>query len=687
MQEKNIKNGISRVRLFCGVLALILFLNMFNEWNVIAVYANNNPKILTVSQAKKLALSNSKKYKTIKSDITLLNVKYEQAVKSIALKKHNMSTFRWTPLLSFKFPEKANLAEEYEFTYKPLQIQSDIKAKKHELSDIVYEIYEETDLLFINLYVCQEKINFNNQRIENLKKDIKRNQVRLLTGEATQEDLDKMQSSLSKLEMETATQMRSFETSKQDLSNIIKMDVSTGYQFSNPLVSANIERSQVTSLIERTLEMNQEYYEAKLNSSLTLTSLNTYESLMKNQYGKNMGYIQSYVNMAKKNQDIDYDAFKSSYEAMQKKVDEPWTGKKRILFIKIPKEWFKGQISGIRYIEDEPYALISAAKEYTAAINEQDSIRKSKEKEVKTGFENIVTAKNAYLALKENVNTLKGDYQKALAKNKLGEVLYEDVKSAQDEYEDAQMDMMDSLAAYTELLCSYDRLTCGGITALLSGENINGESGAGGDSIVIDEGDEGAYYTIQSKVEDNLFLFSVSIPEDFEPAVTHYELWVNGIQIGERTDTNAFIRHLALDLENVDSAFVRFYSDNEFIDDCNIDVSVFHDKLNIKNGYVIKPQLEIQAGTYKCKDMGNGMVEVEIQMKLTEVAYYCLVTTEGKTIFSEILIPVSDSFRYLSVLQDSFTNMKIYLYGKDEQLLYEGEFHTETRSIQIRERG
>lgn len=677
----------------CCISAVLSVLLLFDfacgmfQWQFgmkcVDAYAYTAAKTLTVTQAKKLALSNSKDYKTIKSDITLLNVKYTQAVKSIALKKHNMSTFRWTPLLSFKFPEKADLAEEYEFTYKPLQIQSDIEAKQHELSDAVYEIYEETELLFVKVYVYQEKINFNEERRESLKKDIIRNKARVLTGEAVQEDVDKMQSALDKLETDTAAVMRSFETAKQELSDKIKIDVSSGYRFSSPLVTAEIERNQVDALVQRTLNMSQEYYEAKLASGLALTSLNTYESLMKKQYGGKMGTIQSYVNMAKSNQDIDYDAFKSAYETMQKEVDSPWIGKKRILFIKIPKEWFKGQISGIRYIEDEPYALLTAAKEYTAALNEQAAIEKSIEKEVRSEFENIVTARNAYLSLQNNVNTLKDSYQKILAKNKLGEAGYEEVKAVQDEYEEAQMDTIDSLAVYTELLYSYDRLTCGGISALLTGADVSGESVEGGDSILIEEGEEGAYYTIQSKVEDNLFLFSVSIPKDFQPQVTHYELWVNGIQIGERTVITSALRHLALDLKDVESVFVRFYSDQTFVDDCDIDVTVYHDKLNIKNGYVIKPQTEISAGTYTCKELENGMAEFGMKTELTEIAYYRLVTAEGQSIFNDTLIPVTEKFRYLSILQDSFSDMKIYLYDEEKQLLYTGQFETNTLKIQI----
>ena len=678
-------------RRFLSILLMVMLLLCCTDSMVqqafcikhVNVYAYSADKILTVSQAKNLALKNSRDYKSVKSDITLLQVKYEQAVKSIALKKHNMTTFRWTPLLSFKFPEKADLTEEYEFTYKPLQIQSDITAKKHKLSDIVYEIYEETELVFVKLYVYQEKIAFNRKRIETLKEDISRNKARVLTGDGVQDDVDKMQSSLDKLESDTAAVMRSFENAKEDLSDLIKIDVSTGYRFASPLVTAEIERNRLNGLIQRTLDMDQEYYEAKLAAGLALTSLNTYESLMKKQYGGNMSYIQSYVNMAKSNQEIDYDAFKSAYDAMQIAVDNPWAGNIKILFIKIPKEWFRGQISGIRYIEDEPYALLTAAKEYMAAVNEQESVQKAKEKAVKSGFENIVTARNAYLSLENTVNKLKKDYQKLSAKNKLGEAGYDEVREVQAEYEETQMDMLESLAAYAELLYSYDRLTCGGITALLSGADISGDSVEGGDSIVIKEGDEGAWYTIQSKVEDNLFLFSVSVPEGFEPDVNFYELWVNGIQIGERTGISSAVRHLALDLENVESAFVRFYSGEDFVDDCEIDASVYHGKLNISGGYAVKPRTEIIVGTYECKDSGSGTAELGIKPELAGAAYYRLVTTEEQAVLSDALIPISDKFRYLSVLKDSFQDMRIYLYDEEKQLLCKGEFETGTLQIKM----
>ena len=82
---------------------------------------------ISLAQSKKLALAGSDSYRKIKSKITLKEVSYKQAVKSIKLKIKNKTTFRWSPLLSFNFPEKLNFEDESNMVYKPAQIQTEIR--------------------------------------------------------------------------------------------------------------------------------------------------------------------------------------------------------------------------------------------------------------------------------------------------------------------------------------------------------------------------------------------------------------------------------------------------------------------------------------------------------------------------------------------------------------------------------
>ena len=147
-------------------------------------------KTLTLSQAIVFATNCSREYKTTRSKIFLKQAEYEEAVKSIALKKKNMSTFRWTPLLSFKFPEKADLADEYEFTYKPLQLQSEISSLKHRLTDIKYSVREEVSNLYVDIYTYQEIIAYKKNQLSVFQEDLKKNVAKLAIGEALKEDAD-----------------------------------------------------------------------------------------------------------------------------------------------------------------------------------------------------------------------------------------------------------------------------------------------------------------------------------------------------------------------------------------------------------------------------------------------------------------------------------------------------------------
>ena len=86
-------------------------------------------------------------------------------------------------------------------------------------------------------------------------------------------------------------------------------------------------------------------------------------------------------------------------------------------------------------------------------------------------------------------------------------------------------------------------------------------------------------YYIRTKVEDNLFVFRISVPMENDRGITSYELWVNGTRIGARTEAEEELKHLALVLDNIDSAEVRLYAGEEFLYSCQIDPMVFAGEL------------------------------------------------------------------------------------------------------------
>ena len=643
-------------------------------------------KTLSLQQAQKVAIAKSSKRVKILNKIELQEIKYSAAVKSIQMKKKNMSTFRWTPLLSFKFPEQPTLADEYEWQYKPLQITSTISSLQHQLLDDQLETKESVSNLYVQIYINQEKIAFLEENLEQAQTTLTRNQARLAVGEANQSDIDKLQQSIDRLTTDISLQKRSFETNKSKLSKLINQDVTTGYTFQNPLQQADIPRNILDNLIQYTLDNDQSYYEAKMDTRLAYTGMNMMESMMRSQYGNKMNNIMPFINQIKAGDSVDSGAFKNAYKQMLDNVDAPWNGTKRILFIRIKKEWFKGAVDGSRYVEDDPYALYTGALEYMDALKEQNSLQDELTNSVKSGFETLKTAQIAYNDAQKSCDILEQEVEKNTRLNLLGKVSYEELSDLQEEYRNQESETLDLLAEYTQLLYSYDRLTCGGITAYLEGTDVDMKATQGGNSFIAKELEGKAYYYINYRVEDNIFVMGVSIPDNYSLDITDYALYVNDMQIGDVTPIDEELEHLALDLDQVDKAQIFLYDGQELVDVREIDSSVNQAELPINGGYTLEHKESVQTVAtyiYTLQKTTNT-----VSMKITpndseQIAYYRLTDTDGNAVNGDELIPIDEEFTYLSLLVGNLSGLNIIFYDSQEQELYQGMFNTGSSSITI----
>ncbi len=674
------KSGLTGIKNKTVTLLLAVCVLFSAGWSLSPMEcAAAGAKTLTLATAKKLAVANSDSYEKVESQLAVKQASLSQAYRSIREKQKNMSTFRWSPLLSFKFPTKPDLSEAYEFQFKPIEIQSEIDSLKHQLTDVVLEEYEKVSTLFVDAVVLDESITFNEKRLAVFEEQLVKDKAKLKLGEASQNDIDILNTNITSLQNKIATDRRSYEQSKKKLSDAIGMDVTTGYSFENPFVSAEIERTQLQDLTQYTLDHDQSYYDVCMAESTALISLRTNYNLMNGQYGSKMNYISGYVNQVYAGTKVNKKAFKSAYETFLQKIDEPWQGKKKILFIRIPKEWFKGAISGIRYVEDEPYALYESALEYEDARLERENAQKDLTDQVADTFENYVSLRNAYLAAVEAVNKAEKSLTAAESLNKLGELTNEEFTTEKEDYEELQNEMFSALADYTKALYSFDRLTCGGVSALLEDAGADLNAGGEGNSYVEAEYEGGAYYYMESIIEQEQFRLNVYIPDDFSVEVTHFELWCDGKQIGERTAIDKSIRHLALATESIDKAFIRFYNDTEFVDDCEIDPSQQSGELQIVTNYTATGgSSDKELGEYSLTvNAATGIATVELSpQKDREIAYYRISTSDGVYLTGDSYYSIEKGFRYLSLLENGIADLNIEFYDASKNKIFEGYFET-----------
>ena len=595
----------------------------------------------------------------------------------------NLRSFRWSPLLSFKFPQQLALTEEYDLNVKPLTIQTEIDTLRHGLDDLTYEITHKVNQQYFEVYLMQETAAFTQSRLEDAQTQLERNKAGLPSGKATQSDVDRAQKSVDTLTKDLSSQLRELENAKTKLSELVGVDVTVGYTFSNPFKTVSIPREQLEALTQYTLDHDQSFYEAKAATSTAKLNVDSYESLMRSQYGSKMDVIQTYINMAKQGMDVDYGAFQIKYREMLKALDKPWAGSIRILFFKFTKEWFKGEIDGTRYIEDEMYAVYTACMEYGNAKKEQDALEKQLRTQVRDTYESLVTGWNTYETLQGLAAESKQTLDRLLALNKMGKATYTEVADQQEAYQVAQQDALDALKEYNVTLSEFDRLTCGAVTKYLKDAGMELDTGEGGDAYAVLDPIHDPYYYIYSSVADLTFYIGVSIPDGFEPSIDSFEIWYAGTQIGNRTPVGTELRHLTLDYQDTSELTIRLYNGDTYVDECTVDASVPRDVLDIQ-GQDTQPETERVIGSYMVNTTMEGGVsvsELKLIINAVEDASTYTLTYGEQGIYTTDPRPVTESFSYLTLLIASLEDVSVKLYDKDGAALLEARFDPSTQEL------
>lgn len=670
-----------RLRRLCALALCAALVTASTVWSSGAALSS---RTLSLEQVQRMAISSSSAIRKQNNQIILKRMKYVEAVEGIRAKVKNLRSFRWSPLLSFKFPQQLDLTEEYDLNVKPLTLQTEIDTLKHGLDDLKYEITHQANQKYYQVYALQQTTAFTQSRLEDAQTQLARNKAALSSGKATQSDVDRAQKSVDTLTKSLSAQLRSFENAKTGLSELIGVDVSVGYTFANGFKTAAIPREQLDSLTQYTLDHDQSFYEAKAATATAKLNVDSYESLMRGQYGSKMNIIQNYINMAKQGMDVDYGAFQIKYKEMLNTLDRPWAGKIRILFFKFTKEWFKGEIDGTRYIEDEMYAVYTACMEYGNAKKDQDTLEKDLRTQVRDSYENVVTGWNTYETLQDLAAEAKEGLDRLRVLNRMGKADYTEVADQQEAYQVAQQDALDALKEYNDTLSEFDRLTCGAVSKYLKGTGLGLDTGEGGDAYAILDPIHAPYYYIYTSVADLTFYLGVSLPEGYEPAIDSFEVWYAGTQIGERTPVGTELHHLALDYQDTSQLTLRFYNSGTFVDECDIDASVPRDVLDIQKAETPDPAAQRSVGSYTVTTTMEGGVSVS-ELKLTlnavEHAASYTLTYGDRQVYTTEKRPVTQSFTYLTLLIASLEDVTATLYDSDGNALMQVRFEPSTQEL------
>ena len=631
-------------------------------------------KVLTLQTARTLALRNSDKYELAQMKVDSKKAERESALKAIKLKKKDLTTFRWSPLLKLKFPQKLNFAQSSEFQLKPVSLAGEIQVAQRNVQDSIYQVTESVNNLFVEIVTLQETGAYNQQKYDTLMEGIEHNKERLKMGEANQSDIDRQEKKAETLNQKIATDRRTLEADLKKLSTMIGLDVTTGYTFEKPYVEATIERSMLPALIEYTEDRDAAYYEACITATTARVELSTNYSLIKSKYRKDIKMISSYVNDALGGRSISSRAFKNAYKKFLEKIDSYWKGKKRIcLFIKIPRIWMKGSLDGTRYIDDDPYVLYQNALDYVAARKDEAAAKAELDQSVEDSFNNYINIRSTYEKYIKDIAEEEKKLKEYEVKNRMGYLTLEEYEDAVDAYEELQNSLFETMKLYTQTLYSFDRLTCGGVSALLSGTDADLQVAKPGESHVEKDEKEAQYY-LTPIIQRELFELSLYIPEDFPIEITHFEFWCDDTQIGERTEADKSLRHLTLARDNVEKARIRLYNGDDFVDECQIDPSEESGILNIVTAMNInKDETGVVGSYFTTTSDVTGLLSIQFTpLESEEIYYYRILTESGKALGKSDKTDIKEEFRHLGLVSSDLDKLTIEFYGESGMLLYTG---------------
>ena len=631
-------------------------------------------KVLTLQTARTLALRNSDKYELAQMKVDSKKAERESALKAIKLKKKDLTTFRWSPLLKLKFPQKLNFAQSSEFQLKPVSLAGEIQVAQRNVQDSIYQVTESVNNLFVEIVTLQETGAYNQQKYDTLMEGIEHNKERLKMGEANQSDIDRQEKKAETLNQKIATDRRTLEADLKKLSTMIGLDVTTGYTFEKPYVEATIERSMLPALIEYTEDRDAAYYEACITATTARVELSTNYSLIKSKYRKDIKMISSYVNDALGGRSISSRAFKNAYKKFLEKIDSYWKGKKRIcLFIKIPRIWMKGSLDGTRYIDDDPYVLYQNALDYVAARKDEAAAKAELDQSVEDSFNNYINIRSTYEKYIKDIAEEEKKLKEYEVKNRMGYLTLEEYEDAVDAYEELQNSLFETMKLYTQTLYSFDRLTCGGVSALLSGTDADLQVAKPGESYVEKDEKEAQYY-LTPIIQRELFELSLYIPEDFPIEITHFEFWCDDTQIGERTEADKSLRHLTLARDNVEKARIRLYNGDDFVDECQIDPNEESGILNIVTAMNInKDETGVVGSYFTTTSDVTGLLSIQFTpLESEEIYYYRILTESGKALGKSDKTDIKEEFRHLGLVSSDLDKLTIEFYGESGMLLYTG---------------
>lgn len=556
--------------------------------------AENN---LTLQEVRTLAIENSQGVENTKIDLIKKQIELKQAKEAIAdtIKKEN--TIRFSLLFNIKFPEKHGMPKEIELLTSVPEIENDIVVLEKKKQNEMLQSQTAAEQAYYDVLLTQYKQRSIVSRLEELKEaevQLDR-QVKLGTGKKS--DLEYIQDRISALEKERARNIVLEDEKITKLAGIIGKDHLLGYEITEEIQEVSFQRSQLEEMTNYALEHDFELFQKRQATMLAEKETNVILGIYKNVYPQYMSEIESYIKTHEDSQ-IDYEEFIARYNTTLDNIDSPWYGSYviNLIFFKIyiPKEWFKGEYSGTRYMEDEKYQLFLTLVDRDKAIQEEKQAEQALKETVKTAYATLKTMEGSIKEMQENLVQSEIRYQQKLQQNQKGLVDFTELENARESLYQQQSVLYEAKIEYAKSLSAFNGQTAGFVNDFLDISQTEEKNYAVGQSVM-----NQATWHIKTNITDYNFMFGVFVPEEYD--VDSYQLFYEGQAIGEKLPLTETLTHLSVAYGDTTLLTVMFYKGDILKYIAQIDGVSYDGVLNMQpaEGKAENIQKQIQpAGTW-----------------------------------------------------------------------------------------
>ncbi|MDD3569609.1 MAG: hypothetical protein PHY44_00710 [Lachnospiraceae bacterium] len=628
---------------------------------------------LNIETAKKLAVETSSDLQDVKIDRIKKQIELQQAKDGIRDTRKKDSTIRFSLLLNIEFPTGHGMPKEIELIMKVPQIQNEITVLNKQEPYETLKAQTKAEQAYYDVLQEQHNLRDIEDRLAETKRILSSIETKYKLGKGKKADVEYVKNQQKDLETSQQKSAANLDVKLKKLGGLVGKEVRYGYQFPEYFPEVSLQRNQLTAITEYAKANDFELFKTIQERKLAERDTEEILQIYKSKYGSYINDIEAYIRY-NEGKTMDYDKFIQMYNHTLTQIDSPWVGSYviKILFFKIyiPKEWFKGEYSGTRYMEDQKYALfVSLTERDKARKAEKDAIAEL-EDTVYNAYSNLKQMESAYSTATESLDTAKKDYEEQEKQNKLGLVSFADLESTRQGVYTKQNGLYEMKMEYAKALSNFNLTTSGYITHLLSGGDFSSDTLKAGDTFL-----EAPTWYINNSLTQYNFEFGVNVPQDY--GVDEYQLFYEGMPVGDKLSIGNTLMHLPLTYGESTLMEVRFYQNGELKYKATFDGGQYDGELIMVQVSGSEPEVNTNVNKKEIKSKDN-IGSWNISQADTLRSKFS-VNTDERVDYTEYEVFLGENSLGKTLKNSSITTLGLYFSDKEKLLI---RFYKDGKEVQ-----